>query len=83
MLDYVNGAELARYAGAGVVTPDHTIRTKNYPLIVPPPEAGRLDDFAARRARPRRSSSPTTRLISRATTRASRRRSACSIRCRA
>jgi NAD(P)-dependent dehydrogenase (short-subunit alcohol dehydrogenase family) len=32
---------------AGVATPDHTIRTKNYPLIVPPPEPGRLDDFAA------------------------------------
>ncbi|HUK58544.1 MAG TPA: bifunctional aldolase/short-chain dehydrogenase [Stellaceae bacterium] len=46
ILDYVNGAELARYAGEGVVTPDHTIRTKNYPLIVPPPETGRLDDFA-------------------------------------
>ncbi len=46
ILDYVNGAELERYANAGVVTPDHTIRTKNYPLIVPPPEAGRLDDFA-------------------------------------
>jgi rhamnose utilization protein RhaD (predicted bifunctional aldolase and dehydrogenase)/NAD(P)-dependent dehydrogenase (short-subunit alcohol dehydrogenase family) len=46
VLDYVNGAELERYAGAGVVTPDHTIRTKNYPLIVPPPEAGRLDAFA-------------------------------------
>ncbi|HUB96928.1 MAG TPA: bifunctional aldolase/short-chain dehydrogenase [Stellaceae bacterium] len=42
ILDYVNGAELERYAGAGVVTPDHTIRTKNYPLIVPPPEADRL-----------------------------------------
>ena len=47
ILDYVNGAELERYAGAGVVTPDHTIRTKNYPLIVPPPAAGRLDEFAA------------------------------------
>ncbi len=46
ILDYVNGAELERYAGAGVVTPDHTIRTKNYPLIVPPPESGKLDDFA-------------------------------------
>ncbi len=34
-------------ACAGVATPDHTIRTKNYPLIVPPPEAGGLDDFAA------------------------------------
>ncbi len=46
ILDYVNGAELERYANEGVVTPDHTIRTKNYPLIVPPPEAGRIDEFA-------------------------------------
>ncbi len=45
ILDYVNGAELARYAGQGVVTPDHTIRTKNWPLIVPAPEAHRLDDW--------------------------------------
>ena len=46
ILDFVNGAELERYALAGVATPDHTIRTKNYPLIVPPPERGRLDQFA-------------------------------------
>jgi rhamnose utilization protein RhaD (predicted bifunctional aldolase and dehydrogenase)/NAD(P)-dependent dehydrogenase (short-subunit alcohol dehydrogenase family) len=52
ILDYVNGAELERYAGAGVVTPDHTIRTKNYPLVVPPPEAGKTADFA-REARAR------------------------------
>ncbi len=45
VLGYVNGAELARYSQAGVATPDHTIRTKNYPLIVPPPEAERLDLF--------------------------------------
>jgi rhamnose utilization protein RhaD (predicted bifunctional aldolase and dehydrogenase)/NAD(P)-dependent dehydrogenase (short-subunit alcohol dehydrogenase family) len=45
VLDYVNGAELGRYAQAGVATPDHTIRTKNYPLIVPAPEPGRLDGF--------------------------------------
>jgi rhamnose utilization protein RhaD (predicted bifunctional aldolase and dehydrogenase)/NAD(P)-dependent dehydrogenase (short-subunit alcohol dehydrogenase family) len=45
ILDYVNGAELARYARAGVATPDHTIRTKNYPLLVPPPEAGELARF--------------------------------------
>jgi len=43
ILDYVNGAELARYAGQGVVTPDHTIRTKNWPLIVPAPQAHKLD----------------------------------------
>ncbi|HYZ41978.1 MAG TPA: bifunctional aldolase/short-chain dehydrogenase [Stellaceae bacterium] len=45
VLNYVNGAELERYGRAGVATPDHTIRTKNYPLIVPAPEAGRLDLF--------------------------------------
>jgi len=43
VLEYVNGAELSRYANQGVVTPDHTIRTKNWPLIVPAPEQGKLD----------------------------------------
>jgi rhamnose utilization protein RhaD (predicted bifunctional aldolase and dehydrogenase)/NAD(P)-dependent dehydrogenase (short-subunit alcohol dehydrogenase family) len=46
ILNFVNGAELARYGQAGVATPDHTIRTKNYPMIVPPPERGHLDQFA-------------------------------------
>jgi NAD(P)-dependent dehydrogenase (short-subunit alcohol dehydrogenase family)/ribulose-5-phosphate 4-epimerase/fuculose-1-phosphate aldolase len=45
VLDYVNGAELRRYSQAGVATPDHTIRTKNYPLIVPAPEPGKLEMF--------------------------------------
>jgi rhamnulose-1-phosphate aldolase/alcohol dehydrogenase len=45
ILDYVNGAELSRYSQVGVVTPDHTIRTKNWPLIVPAPEAGKLDTW--------------------------------------
>jgi rhamnose utilization protein RhaD (predicted bifunctional aldolase and dehydrogenase)/NAD(P)-dependent dehydrogenase (short-subunit alcohol dehydrogenase family) len=45
VLDYVKGAELARYAQAGVVTPDHTIRTKNYPLILPAPDAAHLTQF--------------------------------------
>jgi rhamnose utilization protein RhaD (predicted bifunctional aldolase and dehydrogenase)/NAD(P)-dependent dehydrogenase (short-subunit alcohol dehydrogenase family) len=44
---YVDGAELARYSQSGVATPDHTIRTKNYPLLLPPPEAGGLARFAA------------------------------------
>ena len=44
--NYVDGADLADYAQRGVVTPDHIIRTKNFPLIVPEPVAGRLDDFA-------------------------------------
>ncbi|HEX5508573.1 MAG TPA: bifunctional aldolase/short-chain dehydrogenase, partial [Pseudolabrys sp.] len=42
---FVNGKDITRYARQGVITPDHTIRTKNWPLIVPPPEAGHLDDF--------------------------------------
>jgi rhamnose utilization protein RhaD (predicted bifunctional aldolase and dehydrogenase)/NAD(P)-dependent dehydrogenase (short-subunit alcohol dehydrogenase family) len=46
ILDYVNGQELASYSQRGVVTPDHIIRTKNKPLVVPPPEAGKLDEFA-------------------------------------
>src|SRR5258708_11817830 len=45
ILAYVNGAELARYSQSGVATPDHTIRTKNYPLLVPPPVADALDRF--------------------------------------
>jgi NAD(P)-dependent dehydrogenase (short-subunit alcohol dehydrogenase family) len=44
--NYVDGADLADYAQRGVVTPDHIIRTKNFPLIVPAPEASKLDDFA-------------------------------------
>jgi rhamnose utilization protein RhaD (predicted bifunctional aldolase and dehydrogenase)/NAD(P)-dependent dehydrogenase (short-subunit alcohol dehydrogenase family) len=46
VLNFVNGAELPRYGLAGVATPDHTIRTKNYPCLVPAPAAGRLDVFA-------------------------------------
>lgn len=47
ILEYVNGAELERYSQAGTVTPDHAIRTKPRPLILPPPEAGNLEGFAA------------------------------------
>jgi rhamnose utilization protein RhaD (predicted bifunctional aldolase and dehydrogenase)/NAD(P)-dependent dehydrogenase (short-subunit alcohol dehydrogenase family) len=45
VLNYVNGTELRRYGQAGVATPDHTIRTKNYPLIVPAPESAKIDGF--------------------------------------
>jgi NAD(P)-dependent dehydrogenase (short-subunit alcohol dehydrogenase family) len=45
IVNFVNGADVARYSQQGVITPDHTIRTKNWPLIVPAPEAGKLDDF--------------------------------------
>jgi rhamnose utilization protein RhaD (predicted bifunctional aldolase and dehydrogenase)/NAD(P)-dependent dehydrogenase (short-subunit alcohol dehydrogenase family) len=46
VLNYVNGADVADYGQRGVVTPDHIIRTKNYPLIAPPAGAGKLDAFA-------------------------------------
>ena len=45
ILGYVNRKDLARIAATGVLTPDHAIRTKSWPLIVPAPDAGRLDDF--------------------------------------
>ncbi|HUE63281.1 MAG TPA: bifunctional aldolase/short-chain dehydrogenase [Rhizomicrobium sp.] len=46
ILSYVNGAELARYSQQGVVTPDHTIRTKNWPVLVPAPEVGKLEEWS-------------------------------------
>ena len=45
ILNYVSGKDVTRYARAGLITPDHVIRTKPWPLIVPAPEAGKLDDF--------------------------------------
>jgi len=46
ILNFLDTADLARLGAEGVVTPDHTIRTKNWPLVLPQPETGRLDDFA-------------------------------------
>ena len=46
VLNFVNGAEVGRYAMSGVVTPDHTIRTKNWPLVLGPPARGKQADFA-------------------------------------
>ncbi len=45
ILTYVNGAELPDYSQRGVVTPDHIIRTKNRPLVLPAPIQGKLDAF--------------------------------------
>jgi len=42
---YVDAATAADYSGRGVVTPDHTIRTKNWPLVLPAPEAGKLTEW--------------------------------------
>ncbi|MGE0737207.1 MAG: bifunctional aldolase/short-chain dehydrogenase [Alphaproteobacteria bacterium] len=52
ILNYVNGAEIDRYSQIGVATPDHVIRTKSLPVVLPAPELGKLDEFnrAARTA---------------------------------
>jgi rhamnose utilization protein RhaD (predicted bifunctional aldolase and dehydrogenase)/NAD(P)-dependent dehydrogenase (short-subunit alcohol dehydrogenase family) len=47
VMNFVNGNDVGRYSQAGVITPDHTIRTKNWPLLLPAPEAGKADDFQA------------------------------------
>jgi NAD(P)-dependent dehydrogenase (short-subunit alcohol dehydrogenase family) len=44
-MNFVNGADVARYGQAGVVTPDHSIRIKNKPLVVAAPEDGNLVAF--------------------------------------
>jgi rhamnose utilization protein RhaD (predicted bifunctional aldolase and dehydrogenase)/NAD(P)-dependent dehydrogenase (short-subunit alcohol dehydrogenase family) len=46
VLNFINAKDLARTSHAGVVTPDHTIRTKNWPLLLPPPDPGKLAEFA-------------------------------------
>jgi rhamnose utilization protein RhaD (predicted bifunctional aldolase and dehydrogenase)/NAD(P)-dependent dehydrogenase (short-subunit alcohol dehydrogenase family) len=46
VLSFVNAKDLARLSQAGVVTPDHTIRTKNWPLVLPPPDPEKLSEFA-------------------------------------
>ena len=45
ILNYVNGSEIRRYSQTGVVTPDHNIRTKNYPLLLNAPERDGLNSF--------------------------------------
>jgi rhamnose utilization protein RhaD (predicted bifunctional aldolase and dehydrogenase)/NAD(P)-dependent dehydrogenase (short-subunit alcohol dehydrogenase family) len=46
ILDFVNAKDLDRVSQSGVITPDHTIRTKNWPLVLPAANAGKLDEFA-------------------------------------
>jgi rhamnose utilization protein RhaD (predicted bifunctional aldolase and dehydrogenase)/NAD(P)-dependent dehydrogenase (short-subunit alcohol dehydrogenase family) len=46
ILAYVNGADVGDYGRRGVVTPDHVIRTKAVPLLLPAPEADALETFA-------------------------------------
>ena len=44
--NYVDGQDLGRYSQVGVVTPDHNIRTKNWPLVLPSPGVGDLESLA-------------------------------------
>ena len=46
ILGYVNGKDIERYSQIGVVTPDHTIRTKNWPLILPPPDVESFEGYS-------------------------------------
>jgi rhamnose utilization protein RhaD (predicted bifunctional aldolase and dehydrogenase)/NAD(P)-dependent dehydrogenase (short-subunit alcohol dehydrogenase family) len=44
--NFLDAKELNRITRSGVITPDHAIRTKNWPLLLPVPDDGKLDDFA-------------------------------------
>ncbi|MFZ3357237.1 MAG: bifunctional aldolase/short-chain dehydrogenase, partial [Xanthobacteraceae bacterium] len=47
ILNFVNADDIGRLSQAGVITPDHTIRTKNWPLVLTAPDPAKLDDFAS------------------------------------
>lgn len=48
VLQFVGAADLDRLAHAGPATPDHVIRIKPWPLVLPAPAAGDLAGFADR-----------------------------------
>ena len=43
---FVDGAEVGRYGRAGTVTPDHSLRVKSWPVLLPPAQAGATEAFA-------------------------------------
>ena len=45
ILNFVNGADVGRYSQAGVITSDHIIRIKNWPLVTAAPVDGKMDEF--------------------------------------
>lgn len=47
ILDFVNAAEVEDMASRGVSTPDLSIRIKTGPMVLPAPEADRLDGYRA------------------------------------
>ncbi len=44
--NFLENKDLDRLSESGVLTPDHAIRTKNWPLVLCAPEPGKLDAFA-------------------------------------
>jgi rhamnose utilization protein RhaD (predicted bifunctional aldolase and dehydrogenase)/NAD(P)-dependent dehydrogenase (short-subunit alcohol dehydrogenase family) len=51
ILNFLAGKDLPRLSAAGVITPDHTIRTKNWPLVLGPPEPERMTEFVSQARR--------------------------------
>ncbi|MGA7789540.1 MAG: bifunctional aldolase/short-chain dehydrogenase [Xanthobacteraceae bacterium] len=47
ILNFVNADDIGRLSQAGVITPDHTNRPKNWPLVLTAPDPAKLDDFAS------------------------------------
>jgi len=47
VLRFLQTKDLGRLTESGVITPDHTIRTKNWPLLLPLPDNDALDHFAS------------------------------------
>ncbi|WP_204270099.1 hypothetical protein, partial [Enterobacter hormaechei] len=45
ILDFINSAKVADYAGRGVSTPDLSIRIKTGPMAVPAPDADKIGDY--------------------------------------
>lgn len=45
IMDFVGAVDLGDFATRGMPTPDLSIRIKNKPIILPAPEAGKLDAF--------------------------------------
>lgn len=47
IMNFVDAVDLAKFATRGMPTPDLSIRIKHKPVIMPAPEAGKLDAFKA------------------------------------
>lgn len=48
VMAFVGGQDIDRLAAAGPATPDHVIRIKPWPLVLPAPDAADLEGFAAK-----------------------------------